>query len=119
MSEHDYQHPGSGRYAQQTDWERQQHQDYAAPAEPQHMREQAPALPEPMMSGDTSAAASAAFGRLGETLLTRALNERPIEDLTRDLLRTMIKQWLDDNLPDMVERLVREEIARVARRGGR
>jgi cell pole-organizing protein PopZ len=83
------------------------------------MREQPPALPEPMMSGDTSAAASAAFGRLGETLLSRALNERPIEDLTRDLLRTMIKQWLDDNLPDMVERLVREEIARVARRGGR
>ena len=28
----------------------------------------------------------------------------------------MLKQWLDDNLPDMVERLVREEIARVAAR---
>jgi cell pole-organizing protein PopZ len=31
----------------------------------------------------------------------------------------MLKQWLDENLPEMVERLVREEIARVARRGGR
>jgi cell pole-organizing protein PopZ len=119
LSEQDYQHPASSRYAQHGDWERQSHvpphQDYPVPAETQP----APALPEPMMSGDSSAAASAAFGRLGDTLLSRALNDRPIEDLTRELLRTMIKQWLDDNLPDMVERLVREEIARVARRGGR
>jgi len=119
LSEQDYQHPASSRYAQQADWERQTHPGYAVPAETPQMREQAPALPEPVMSGESSAAASAAFNRLGETLLSRALNDRPIEDLTRDLLRTMIKQWLDDNLPDMVERLVREEIARVARRGGR
>lgn len=125
LSEHDYQNAASGRYAQPSDWERQAHQHqhphegYGLPAETQPVREPPPALPEPMMSGDTSAAASAAFGRLGETLLTRALNDRPIEDLTRELLRTMIKQWLDENLPEMVERLVREEIARVARRGGR
>jgi len=124
LSEHDYTNAASNRYAQPADWDRQPHQqqahpEYGLPAETQPLREQPPALPEPMMSGDTSAAASAAFGRLGETLLSRALNDRPIEDLTRELLRTMIKQWLDDNLPDMVERLVREEIARVARRGGR
>lgn len=125
LSEHDYPNVASNRYAQSADWERQplQHQhahpEYGLPADPAQMREPQPALPEPMMSGDTSAAASAAFGRLGETLLSRALNDRPIEDLTRELLRGMIKQWLDDNLPDMVERLVREEIARVARRGGR
>jgi len=29
----------------------------------------------------------------------------------------MLKQWLDEHLPSMVERLVREEIERVARRG--
>jgi cell pole-organizing protein PopZ len=29
----------------------------------------------------------------------------------------MLKQWLDENLPSLVERLVREEIERVARRG--
>ena len=28
----------------------------------------------------------------------------------------MLKQWLDDNLPKLVERLVREEIERVVRR---
>jgi uncharacterized protein len=37
--------------------------------------------------------------------------------MTRDLLRGMLKQWLDDNLPALVESLVREEIERVARRG--
>ncbi len=124
LSEHEYQNAASGRYAQPADWERQPlqhqpHEAYGLPAETTQMREPPPGLPEPMMSGETSAAASAAFGRLGESLLTRALNDRPIEDLTRELLRTMIKQWLDDNLPEMVERLVREEITRVARRGGR
>ena len=33
------------------------------------------------------------------------------------MLRGMLKQWLDDNLPKLVERLVREEIERVARHG--
>jgi hypothetical protein len=37
--------------------------------------------------------------------------------MTRDLLRGMLKHWLDANLPGLVERLVREEIERVARRG--
>jgi cell pole-organizing protein PopZ len=33
----------------------------------------------------------------------------------RDMLRPMVKAWLDDNLPPMVERLVRDEIQRIAR----
>ena len=41
-----------------------------------------------------------------------------IEEMAREMLRPMLKQWLDDNLPVMVERLVRSEIERVAR-GGR
>jgi cell pole-organizing protein PopZ len=43
---------------------------------------------------------------------------RSLEDLVRDMLRPMLKNWLDDNLPTIVERLVRAEIERVAR-GGR
>ena len=43
--------------------------------------------------------------------------DRSIEDMTRELLRGLLKQWLDDNLPRMVEQIVREEIERVARRG--
>ena len=41
-----------------------------------------------------------------------------MESLTREMLRPMIKTWLDENLPSLVERLVRAEIQRVAR-GGR
>jgi len=49
--------------------------------------------------------------------MARATGDRGLEDMTRDLLRGMLKTWLDDNLPDLVERLVRDEIERVARRG--
>ena len=45
-------------------------------------------------------------------------NQGMIEEATREMLRPLLKQWLDDNLPIMVERLVRIEIERVAR-GGR
>ena len=58
-----------------------------------------------------------AFGKLADSVLSRATNERSVEDVTRELLRVMLKQWLDENLPAMVERLVREEIERVARTG--
>jgi cell pole-organizing protein PopZ len=72
-----------------------------------------------MLSPDAEASAEAAFGRLAEALMNRAIGERSIEEITRELLRAMLKQWLDDHLPPLVERLVREEIERVARRGGR
>jgi cell pole-organizing protein PopZ len=39
---------------------------------------------------------------------------RTLEDLTRELLRPILKAWLDDNLPELVERIVREEIGRLA-----
>jgi uncharacterized protein len=72
---------------------------------------------ETILSAESAAAAGSSFNRLAESLLTRAMGDRSIEDMTRDLLRTMLKQWLDENLPELVERLVREEIERVARRG--
>lgn len=73
--------------------------------------------PETILSSDSAAAAGGSFNRLAETILARATSDRSIEDITRELLRSMLKQWLDENLPGLVERLVREEIERVARRG--
>jgi cell pole-organizing protein PopZ len=70
-----------------------------------------------ILSAEASAAAQQAFGRLADTFLNRALGDRSIEDMARDMLRQMLKQWLDENLPALVERLVREEIERVARNG--
>jgi uncharacterized protein len=39
--------------------------------------------------------------------------ETSLEGLTRDLLRPMLAEWLDTNLPTMVERMVQAEIARI------
>ena len=44
--------------------------------------------------------------------------ETSLEGLTRDLLRPMLAQWLESNLPAMVERLVATEIARIVRKQG-
>ena len=44
--------------------------------------------------------------------------ETSLEGLTRELLRPMLAEWLDRNLPEMVERLVRAEIARIAGKKG-
>ena len=76
-----------------------------------------PVAPAPsgLLSSDAAGAASAAFGALASSLMTSAGGSRTLEDLVADLLKPMLKQWLDQNLPPLVERLVREEIERVAR----
>jgi uncharacterized protein len=66
-----------------------------------------------LLSSATSAAVDSAFNTLAHTVLVQ--NARTLEDLVREMLRPMLKTWLDDNLPSMVERLVRAEIDRVAR----
>jgi cell pole-organizing protein PopZ len=67
----------------------------------------------PLISSATSAAVDSAFNTLAQTVLVH--NARTLEDLVREMLRPMLKSWLDDNLPAMVERLVRAEIERVSR----
>jgi len=69
-----------------------------------------------LLSADTELASSAAFSKLAETLLSRSQETRTVEDLIQEMLKPMLKSWLDENLPETVERLVREEIERVARR---
>lgn len=74
-----------------------------------------PPLPprERLISHNTDASVNQAFNMLAHTVLTH--NARTLEDLVGEMLRPMLKVWLDDNLPTMVERLVRAEIERVAR----
>ncbi|MCJ2059074.1 DUF2497 domain-containing protein [Methylobacterium sp. J-048] len=78
---------------------------------------QAPPRPEPevetLVSPATDASVNGAFNLLAHTVLTQ--NARTLEDLVKDMLRPMLKSWLDDNLPAVVERLVRAEIERVSR----
>ena len=49
---------------------------------------------------------------IAQTVLVE--NERTLEDVVREMLRPMLRSWLDDNLPTLVERLVRAEIERLA-----
>jgi cell pole-organizing protein PopZ len=69
-----------------------------------------------LMSAATGAAVDSAFNTLAQTVLVQ--NGRTLEDLVREMLRPLLKTWLDDNLPSMVERLVRAEIERVSRGRG-
>ena len=69
-----------------------------------------------LLSTATAAAVDSAFNALAHTVLVQ--NARTLEDLVREMLRPMLKTWLDDNLPAMVERLVRAEIERVSRGRG-
>lgn len=70
----------------------------------------------PLISTRTSAAVDAAFNSLAHTVLVQ--NAKTLEDLVKEMLRPMLKGWLDDNLPTLVERLVRAEIERVSRGRG-
>ncbi|MHA1189299.1 MAG: PopZ family protein [Alphaproteobacteria bacterium] len=66
-----------------------------------------------LLSQDTGEAVSGAFNALTHTIL--AQNARTLDDLVREMLEPMLKEWLDDNLPSLVERMVRQEIDRVSR----
>jgi cell pole-organizing protein PopZ len=66
-----------------------------------------------LLSERSDAAVSGAFSVLAHTIL--AQNARTLEDLVAEMLRPMLKDWLDENLPSLVEKLVKEEIERVSR----
>jgi cell pole-organizing protein PopZ len=66
-----------------------------------------------ILSGSTVAAVESAFNTLANTVLSN--NARTLEDLVKEMLRPMLKSWLDDNLPNLVERIVKAEIERVSR----
>ncbi|CAO4185174.1 DUF2497 domain-containing protein [Methylorubrum aminovorans] len=68
---------------------------------------------ERLVSSRTVESVGQNFQLLAQTVLSQ--NARTLEDLVQEMLRPMLKSWLDDNLPLMVERLVRVEIERVAR----
>ncbi len=69
-----------------------------------------------LLSPRANAAVAASFDDLARALASNG--SRDIDQTVEDLLRPMLKNWLEDNLPSLVERLVREEIERVSR-GGR
>ena len=74
----------------------------------------APQIPAAqILSHSTVSAVESAFSTLANTVLSN--NARTLEDLVKEMLRPMLKSWLDDNLPGLVERIVKVEIERVSR----
>ncbi|BCP53446.1 hypothetical protein K32_20630 [Kaistia sp. 32K] len=86
------------------------------PAPPAPIKSATDDLPHnaPLLSQAADAAVMSAFGDLSNTVLSA--NSRTLDDLVKEMLRPMLKNWLDSNLPPLVERLVRDEIERLSRR---
>jgi cell pole-organizing protein PopZ len=81
--------------------------------EPPPLYETPVAPPQQILSRSTVSAVESAFNTLANTVLSN--NARTLEDLVKEMLRPMLKSWLDDNLPGLVERIVKAEIERVSR----
>ena len=74
-----------------------------------------PPPPAPALVSETVAAAAAAsFGHLSATIAMPA-SERTLEDVVRSLLTPLLQQWLDANLPGIVQEAVQTEVDRIAR----
>ncbi|TPJ45651.1 PopZ family protein [Mesorhizobium sp. B2-7-1] len=71
-----------------------------------------PARPA-ILSERTGRQVAAAFGELSDAFASRG--KKSFDEMAEEMLRPMLQDWLDNNLPTLVERLVREEIERVAR----
>ena len=81
--------------------------------EPPPVEAAPPPRPTQILSTTTVSAVESAFNTLAHTVLSN--NARTLEDLVKEMLRPMLKSWLDDNLPGLVERIVKAEIERVSR----
>jgi cell pole-organizing protein PopZ len=81
--------------------------------EPPPFESSAAPQPQQILSRSTVSAVESAFNTLANTVLSN--NARTLEDLVKEMLRPMLKSWLDDNLPGLVERIVKAEIERVSR----
>jgi hypothetical protein len=74
---------------------------------------ESPTVTQQILSRSTVSSVESAFNSLANTVMSN--NARTLEDLVKEMLRPMLKSWLDDNLPGLVERIVKAEIERVSR----
>jgi len=74
------------------------------------------AAPPGLLSEQTQAASQRALAALSGLSIDPDADANTLDGLVRDMLRPMLKDWLDAHLPDMVERLVAREVARISGR---
>lgn len=75
----------------------------------------APVHDEPLVSASNADRAADHFSTLSSSLAMPA-SGRTLEDVTRELLRPLLKEWLDQNLARIVEERVQDEVERISRR---
>lgn len=80
-------------------------------------------MPHPDDSLVSPSTAQASMGALARLARAAASEDRPpatggrsVEDLVIELLRPQLKEWLDQNLAPLVERVVEQEVKKLARR---
>ena len=71
---------------------------------------------ESLVSQAAGNAVSSAFAGLSAALGNTRIEGRTMEDIVKELMRPMLKEWLDANLPSLVEQIVREEVERLSKR---
>ncbi len=69
---------------------------------------------EPLVGAPAASSAASSFGALERSILMPAAG-RTLEDVVREMLRPMLKAWLDEHLPAIVEAQVSAEVERIAR----
>ena len=76
--------------------------------------------PEPeedaLIDAAPATAAAGMFAALSESMRVSSEQGQTLEGIVRELMKPMLKQWLDDNLPAIVEEKVQAEVERIARR---
>ena len=70
---------------------------------------------EPLVSAHTAASSASAFGALAQRI-AMPREGRTLEDVVREMMNPLLKAWLDEHLPAIVQAKVEEEVERIARR---
>ena len=79
--------------------------------------EPAPPIPPRIVSEDAAVASREALAALSALVVKPEPNgDNTLDGLVREMLRPMLKEWLDSRLPELVESLVAKEIARISGR---
>lgn len=71
---------------------------------------------ESLLTETAKAASVDSLTRLAQNIaISRAGNGGTLEDIVREMLKPMLREWLDRNLPPMIERMVERELERLAK----
>ncbi|RJF93093.1 DUF2497 domain-containing protein [Sphingomonas cavernae] len=70
-----------------------------------------------LVSENAALASREKLASLSALIVKPEAGDNTLEGLVREMLRPMLKEWLDTNLPELVERVVSKEVARIIDRG--